>query len=326
MKLAITGASGFLGSNLMKGLAADGHEIHAFVRDKGKLAGLQEPVKSVQGDITDRDALNEAFNGTDIVIHTVSNFRMVKGSDESYYQTNHQGTVAALEVARECGVKRFIHTSTIGVHGDVKQTPATESSPFNPGDLYQETKLLAEHECRAAAERGEMEVVIVRPTSQYGPGDMRMLKMFRMLQKGRFLLIGRCMENFHAVYIDDLVQGYRQIIDTPGLNGEVFFLGGSDYVSLQEYVDTAADALGVNRPGIRLPYWPIHFAGWLCEILCKPFGLEPPLHRRRVKFFKNNRAFDISHARQRLGYSPQVDLAEGMARTVGWYREQRLLD
>lgn len=338
MKIAITGATGFLGSNLTNSLQAAGHTIHALVRDEQKMKGLINPDLFVVADINDHEALTRIFSGVDVVIHTVSNFRVVKGTEESYYQTNQKGTESALAIAEACGVKRFIHTSTIGVHGDVKQTPANEDSPLNPGDLYQSTKLLAEQACHKYAAKGasagdmegqidgNMEVVIVRPTSQYGPGDLRMLKMFRMIQKQRFVLIGQCRENFHAVYIDDLVGGYQRILETKDLNGQIFFIGGERYSSLQEYIDTAARALGVKKPRVRVPYWPVHFAGWLCELVCKPLGIEPPLHRRRVKFFKNNRAFNISRAKRILGYSPQVDLDAGMRRTVDWYRAEGLLD
>ena len=137
MKIAITGATGFLGSNLANSLQLAGHTVHALVRDEQKMEGLIEPDLYVVADINDHDALTKLFTGVDAVIHTVSNFRVVKGTDESYYQTNQKGTESALKIARVCGVKQFIHTSTIGVHGDVKETPATEDSPLNPGDLYQ---------------------------------------------------------------------------------------------------------------------------------------------------------------------------------------------
>jgi dihydroflavonol-4-reductase len=326
MKIAITGATGFLGSSLTKSLQLAGHTIHALVRDEQKMIGLIEPDYFVVGDINDHEALTKLFTRVDAVIHTVSNFRVVKGTDESYYKTNQAGTKSALKMARDCGVKRFIHTSTIGVHGDVKHTPANENSLLNPGDLYQSTKLLAEEACHKYAEEGAMEIVIVRPTSQYGPGDFRMLKMFRMIKHQRFLLIGPCREYFHAVYIDDLVRGYQCILDTKDLNGQIFFIGGERYLSLQEYIHTAARALGVKKPYIRVPYWPMYFAGWLCEVVCKPFGIEPPLHRRRIKFFKNNRAFNISKAKRVLGYAAQVELDEGMRRTVDWYRSEGLLD
>jgi dihydroflavonol-4-reductase len=147
-----------------------------------------------------------------------------------------------------------------------------------------------------------------------------------MIKNQRVLLIGPCREYFHAVYIDDLVRGYQRILDTKDLNGQIFFIGGERYLSLREYIHTAARALGVKKPYIQIPYWPMYFAGWLCEVVCKPLGIEPPLHRRRIKFFKNNRAFNISKAKHVLGYVAQVELDEGMRRTVDWYRSEGLLD
>ena len=324
--IAVTGATGFLGSHIVERLLTDGCRVRILARELEKAARFKGRVECiVYADICDREALAELFDGVEKVIHLVSNFRVVKGTPDSYYQTNHLGTVAALETAECCGVSRFVHCSTIGVHGDVAVSPAAEDAPFNPGDLYQETKLLAEDACREAMGRNRMEVVIVRPASQYGPGDLRMLKMFRMINKGQFVLVGQCRENFHAVYIDDLVEGFCLVLNQEGIGGEVFLLGGDKYDSLQNYIDTAATVLGVPSPRLRLPYWPMYWVSWLCEVICMPLRLEPPLHRRRVKFFRNNRAFDISKARECLGYHPQVSLEDGMQRTVTWYRQQGLL-
>ncbi len=325
--IAVTGATGFLGSHLTRFLIAQGCEVRALARSTTKARDLPERVaKTVVGDITDQHALDDLMTGCTHAVHLVSNFRVVKGSPGSYYQTNVEGTLQALQAAARAGVSRFVHCSTIGVHGDVAQTPADENSPYNPGDLYQETKLQAELACHRYMNNGGMEIVIVRPTSQYGPGDMRMLKMFRMIAAGKFIRIGACRENFHAVYIDDLVRGFWLTITTPGIDGETFLIGGAEYVSLDEYIKTAAQALGVSPPRWWAPYWPMHALAWLCEVTCKPLGLEPPLHRRRVKFFKNNRAFSIAKARTRLGYQPQVGLLEGMQKTVAWYRENGYLE
>jgi len=325
--IAVTGATGFLGSHLTRFLLEQGCEVRALARSQAKARELPERVaKTVVGDITDRGALDELMAGCSEAVHLVSNFRVVKGSPDSYYQTNVEGTVQVLEAARHAGVRRLVHCSTIGVHGDVADTPASETSPYNPGDLYQETKMQAELACHRQMHEGGMEIVIVRPTSQYGPGDMRMLKMFRMIAAGKFVLIGACQENFHAVYIDDLVRGFWQAITTPGIGGETFLLGGPEYVSLDEYIKTAAHALGVKPPRLRVPYWPVHGLAWMCEVVCRPLGMEPPLHRRRVKFFKNNRAFSIAKAAARLGYAPRTDLLAGMRKTVAWYRENGYLD
>jgi dihydroflavonol-4-reductase len=333
MKVAVTGASGFLGSHLVRRLQADGHRVRAHVRDATRARLVPGSVEAiVEGDIASRPMLDQLVAGCDAVINTVSNFRSVRGSDASFRRINIEGAVEALAASRAAGVRRFVHCSTIGVHGDVRDTPATEDAPYAPGDLYQETKMHAEMRLRAAmAEVVEpggsagTEIVIVRPCSLYGPGDLRMLKMFRMLRRGRFVMIGPCRENFHAGYIDDVVDGFVRAMTVPGIHGEIFFIGGARYLPLADYLATAARAVDASPPRVRLPYAPVNALAALCEWACRPFGIEPPLHRRRVRFFRNNRAFSIDKARRLLGYAPQVDLEEGMARTVAWYRDQGLL-
>jgi nucleoside-diphosphate-sugar epimerase len=324
--VAVTGATGFLGSHLTERLLAMGFRVRILARDKAPASQFEGRVDAiVVGDITDLAALDNLMQGAEIVFHLVSNFRTASGPPESYYRINLEGTRVALEAAHKADVKRFVHCSTIGVHGDVQSTPANERSPYNPGDLYQQTKLEAEKLCFDEAAKGDMELVVIRPCSIYGPGDLRMLKMFRMLVKKTFLMVGPCQENFHAVYIDDLVDGFILAMQKPGISGEVFILGGGQYLSLRDYIQTAAKAVGAPMPWIRLPYWPMYLAGALCEAICVPLRIEPPLHRRRVRFYKNNRAFAIDKAKQLLGYSPKVDLVEGMCRTVAWYRDQHYL-
>lgn len=326
MKAAVTGVTGFLGSHLATGLLADGWRVAGLARNAEKAATLPGAVEVVIGDICDPVALDRLVAGADVVFHTVSNFRTAAGPVESYRRINVEGTRIAMEAARRAGARRFVHCSTIGVHGDVRDTPASEDAPFRPGDLYQVTKLEAEELVRAAAAgSGDMEIVIIRPCSLYGPGDLRMLKMFRMLAKRTFFKVGPCRENFHAAYIDDVVRGFIAAATTPGIHGEVFFLGGAEYLPLEDYIDTAARAVGAPRPWLRLPYPLLYAAAWLCERICVPLRIEPPLHVRRVRFFRNNRAFSIARARGRLGWEPEVDLETGMRRTVAWYRVQGLL-
>jgi nucleoside-diphosphate-sugar epimerase len=324
--IAVTGATGFLGQHLCERLLGEGRRLSILARDRAKADAYEGRAdRIVIGDIADPSAVAELVEGMDAVIHLVSNFRTASGPPESYRRINVLGTQTVLEACRTAGVKRLIHCSTIGVHGDVRSTPADESSPFNPGDLYQETKLEAEELVRAAASQDAPEIVIVRPCSMYGPGDMRMLKMFKLLSKRIFFLVGPCAENFHAVYIDDVVAGFVRILDAEGLAGETFILGGERYLSLKDYIGVVARAVGAPPPFLKFPYGLFYGAAVACETLCVPFGIEPPLHRRRVRFYRNNRAFDISKARKVLGHAPQVSLEEGMRRTVSWYRENGYL-
>ncbi|MEE9422715.1 MAG: NAD-dependent epimerase/dehydratase family protein [Gammaproteobacteria bacterium] len=327
MKVAITGASGFLGKSLALWLSGKGHELYLHARSDTKAESIKNLAKKlVICDITDTKGIGELVADADIVIHTVSNFRSASGPPESYKKINLNGTSNAFESARKAGVRRFIHISTIGVFGDIKECPASETTEYNPGDNYQRTKLEAELYCREQANKGiEMELVVIRPCSMYGPGDMRMLKMFRMLKKSRFFVVGACDANFHAVYIDDVLSGIYLAMTKDGIDQEVFILGGKKYVSLKQYITTAAHAVDSKYPWIKIPFWPLYMFSAVVEFACVPFNIEPPIFRRRVKFYRNNRAFDISKARDKLGYSPSVSLEDGMDKTVEWYHSEGYL-
>jgi len=325
--IAVTGATGFLGKHLCERLIRDGYTISILSRDAHKAKKFEgRAARIVVGDITDLKAITELVEGVDAVIHLVSNFRTASGPPKSYHHINVDGTNTVLQAAQEAGIKRLIHCSTIGVHGSVKISPANEDSPFNPGDLYQETKVISENMVRDAVSKSEMEIVIIRPCSIYGPGDMRMLKMFRMLIKRTFLLIGSCRENFHAVYIDDLIDGFMLALQTPGISGETFIIGGESYLPLKDYINVVATAIDAPPPYLKFPYWLFYNAAILIEAICVPLRIEPPLHRRRVRFYKNNRAFTIEKANKILGYQPRVNLSDGMQATAKWYRQNGYLD
>jgi nucleoside-diphosphate-sugar epimerase len=213
-----------------------------------------------------------------------------------------------------------VHCSTVGVHGDVAHSPANEEAPLKPGDVYQESKLEGERLAREAGERLGIEVTIVRPTGIYGPGDRRLLKLFRGVARRRFPILGRGEIHYHLTYIDDLVEGFRLSGEHPMAANRTYILAGSEVTTLNELVALIADVAGVRPLRIHLPVWPFWAAGALCEAVCGPLGIEPPLYRRRVDFYTKNRAFDIARARREIGYAPAVGLREGIGRTLAWYR------
>ena len=167
--------------------------------------------------------------------------------------------------------------------------------------------------------------MIARPIGIYGPGDLRFLKMFRGIARGRFPMLGSGKVFYHLTYIDDLVRGFALCGQVPGAAGRTYLLAGPEYTTLEELVGLIAADLGVKPPRLHLPVWPVWTAGALCELVCKPFGIDPPLFRRRVDFYRKSRAFDTTRARQELGYNPTVDLRTGIHRTAAWYRSQGLL-
>ena len=164
---------------------------------------------------------------------------------------------------------------------------------------------------------------MARPIGIYGPGDTRFLKLFR-LASGR-VMIGAGKAFYHLTFIEDLVEGFRLCGTVPEAAGRTYLLAGPRYTTLRELVALIAAELGTRPPQLRIPVWPVWMAGALCELVCVPLRVEPPLYRRRVEFFTKSRAFDASRARRELGFAPQVDLEEGLHRTAVWYREQGLL-
>ncbi|WP_129791084.1 NAD(P)-dependent oxidoreductase [Sphingosinicella sp. CPCC 101087] len=321
--VAVTGATGFTGQALAKRLAADGHQVRALAR-AGSVLPPEAGIKRIDGDLQDPEALARLVEGADTVFHIAAMYRS-EGSYDEFLAVNYEATRALVEASRRAKVRRFVHCSTIGVHGSVERSPADETAAISPRDPYQETKALAERYCFEEMGRGGLEIVIIRPCAIYGPGDTRMLKMFRMIRRGLFFFVGDGAANFHPVYIDDLVDAFVSSMETPDAAGEVFIIGGPRYLPLRDYVAAAARALGRKPPRLHLPYRPMNLLARTVEAVCAPLGLQPPLHRRRLTFFKHNRAFTSEKARMKLGYRPKVDLDEGFRRTVSWYRQTGLL-
>lgn len=275
----------------------------------------------VEGDLSNREALARLVEGAEAVVHVAAVYRTAGHPDSYYRDVNVGGTERLLEAAARAGVRRFVHTSTVGVHGSVRHPPADESAPFEPGDVYQETKAEAETlALRFHRERG-LPVVVLRPGAIYGPGETRLRKLFRAIARRRYAVVGSGRPHYHLVYIEDLLDGYELALECPQAAGEAFIIAGPRYVSQTELAALVARHTGGRVLPFRIPAAPLQLAGDLCEALCVPFGIDPPLHRRRVDFWTKSRAFSIAKARQVLGYAPRVDLDEGVARTAAWYRE-----
>jgi nucleoside-diphosphate-sugar epimerase len=162
-------------------------------------------------------------------------------------------------------------------------------------------------------------VVVLRPGAIYGPGETRLLKLFRAIARGRYAIVGSGRPHYHLVYIDDLLDAYELALTHPAAPGRTFIAAGPRSVSQAELARTIARHTGGRVLPFRIPAWPLQLAGDLCEAICVPLEIEPPLHRRRVDFWTKNRSFSIERARHVLGYAPKVDVEEGVARTAAWY-------
>jgi len=287
--------------------------------------GAIEPgaIETVHGDVRDGVAMRAAADGVEVVYHIAAIYRQAGLREAEYRAVNATAVRTVIDAAKAGGARRVVHCSTVGVHGDVERPPANEDAPLRPGDIYQQTKLEGEQIARDAGQTAGIEVVIVRPTGIYGPGDRRLLKLFRGVSRRRFVILGDGSIFYHLTYIDDLVEGFRLCGTVAGAAGRTYILAGGEVTTLNELTRLVAEEAHVPPPRLHLPVWPFWMAGAACEAMCAPLGIEPPIYRRRVDFFTKSRAFDISRARAELGYAPSIGLREGIARTLRWYREQR---
>lgn len=324
-RVLVTGATGFTGGSLARELSRRGHAVRALVRPGSDVEGLADcGIELSEGQLVSAQDVRRASEGMDVVYHIAAAYREAKHPDSYYFDVNVGGTRNVLDAARAEGVRRVVHCSTAGVHGEVTTIPADESAPLNPGDVYQSSKLEGERLAMEAFSNG-LSGVVFRPVGIYGPGDTRFLKLFRTVDAGTFRMFGSGEVLYHLTFIDDLVDGIILCGESPAAPGEVFLLAGPRYTTLNELVSLIAAALDRKPPRGHLPLWPLLTAAVACEYLCRPLGIDPPLHRRRCDFFTKDRAFTSAKARELLGYEPKVDLATGLGRTAAWYRETGLL-
>ena len=320
MAALVTGATGFTGSHLALALAST-QPVRALVRDPARARALASSgIELIVGDLRSPATLAAAVAGVDVVYHIAAIYRSAGVRPDAYRAVNRTAVGQLVEAAAAAGVRRVVHCSTVGVHGDVNGPPANEEAPLKPGDIYQVTKLEGEEAAREAAGRCGVELTIARPSGIYGPGDRRLLKLFRNVLRG-FPTLGPGEIYYHLTYIDDLVDGLRLCGEHSAAAGRTYILAGGEVTTLNDVMRLIADVAGVRPPSVHLPVWPFWIAGAACEAICLPFGLEPPLYRRRVDFFTKSRAFDITRARTEIGYAPRVGLREGISRTLAWYRE-----
>lgn len=317
----ITGAGGYTGLALTCHLIANGIGVRAMVRRPPENGELNYPGAEVLvGDVRDPEAVKSALEGVDTVYHLAAVFRRAGVPDSEYRSVHVDATRQLVELSAAAGIKRFVHCSTVGVHGDVGDAPANEEAPLRPMDIYQETKLEGEQVALSTAERLGLPLTVVRPGPIYGPGERRLFKMIGGVARGRFVLLGDGTPRFQMVYIDDLVEGFRLAGESPNAEGRTYILAGTEAPTLNELVEEIAEVARVRAPRWHLPVWPLWVAGAVCEAVCVPLRIEPPIFRRRVKFFTSSRWFDTSRARTELGYTPRMNLREGLARTLESYR------
>jgi len=326
-RVLVTGATGFVGGAVARRLRSRGEDVEGLGRSEKRGAALErDGIRFVQADVRDADAVAGAVRDCARVVHCAAEYHSQGLTPAEFLAVNAGGTAHVLAACARHGVDRLVHVSTVNVYGRLHSTPATEDHPFGDLNPFQRSKVEAERRVWAALE-GPLagRVAVVRPSGIYGPGDPKFVKLYRALQRRRFVWIGPCRSRYHATFVDDAVEGIVRALVVEGAGGRAYNLAGPRIRTVRELVLAAARAVGAPPPRLRVPLWPVRVAAFACEALCRPLHVGPPLHRGRLTFFAVDHAYAIDRARAELGWAPKVDLDEGFARGVAWCRSRGLI-
>ena len=321
MRILVTGGTGFTGAALVERLLRDGHNVISLDKQPGLIDDQLKDrgAELVYGSVTDREAVAKCSAGAEVVMHLAAAFREVGVPDEVYKSVNVDGTRIVAEEGLKAGARKLIYCSTQGVHGHIENPPGDENSPIAPADYYQQTKFEGELELKIL-DGSSLEYTILRPTAIYGPGDPgRFQIIYRRAKKGFFPMFGKGQTYYHPVYVDNLMDAFVLAMEPGKGAGEAYIIGDAEYFHIQDLVRHVGKAIGVDVKVQHYPIWPLIVAGHVCEKVCRPLGIEPPIFPRRVDWFRQVRAFRIDKARRDLGYEPRVDIYAGLKRTGEWY-------
>jgi len=321
--ILVTGAGGFIGSRLAETLAAEHAKVKVLLRSGLRKETYQRKgIEVVRGDITLPESLPQAVEDCQIVFHCA-----VGGDElEVARRINVQGTLDLLKAAALAGTKRFVHVSSVAVHGTTLSKIVREDQPYlKDGSVYAVTKAEGEQAALHFGEEKNLEVVIIRPTLVYGPNSLDWtISLLDKIKYEQILLVGGGVGIANLIYIDDLVQGMILAAITPGVSGEAFFISGSEIVSWREFIGKYARLLGKPMPP-SLPLWQAkigyQIGVWRYRLTRKPNKITPLSLYTHVQ----QSVYSIEKAQQRLGYTPQFTLDQGLVKIKEWLIENNYL-
>lgn len=325
MSVLVTGANGFIGSNLCRRFIEHGDDVVALVRpssDRRFLAGLSG-LRVLMGDITDRASLEAAMENVDIV-HHVAGYASDWGPWEAFRTGNVEGVRTVMEAALSAGVRRVVHVSSVSVYGFPGGTDLDEDTPFTPRpqDRYITTK--AEGERLAMGFNGHgIEVAVVRPGGVYGTHDRTTTaKLAPALESGFFAYVDGGRHLMAPCHVDNLAHMMRLAAEHPAAPGEAFNAVDAGRVTWRQFIAWMCEDLGCPPPRFSLPAAAVLPLAVAMETLARAAGRKesPPLNIYRVRAVVRDSHYSTAKAERRLGWRPTVSTREGIADAVAWYR------
>ncbi len=324
MTTLITGASGFVGSAVLRQLIAGGHTVRALVRpdsDRRNLTGL--PVEIVTGDLTDQASLDRALLRCSALFHVAAVYRLWDPYPQEIYDTNVNGTRNLMIAAANAGVKRIVYTSSVATLGLTPDgSSADEDTPVSLVDMighYKRSKFIAEAEVKKLVEEQGLPAVIVNPSTPVGPRDIKPTPTGRIIVDA---LSGRMPAyvdtGLNLVHVDDVAIGHLLAFER-GTVGERYILGARD-MTLKEILTELAAITGGQAPRIRLPHNLVLPIAYVSETWARlTHGKEPRVTLVGVRLAKKKMFFSSEKAKRVLGYDPRP-VEEALRDAVDWFR------
>jgi nucleoside-diphosphate-sugar epimerase len=313
LRVLVTGATGYIGSKLAGRLKSEGFDVYCLVRkDVGS-----DDFNAVPGDLLRPSTLRDACRGIDVVCNCAGAHGKWSIPKTLIESVNVEGPKNLLRAAMDASASYMLHLGaaiSIGLElGDGRTKRHLHT-------FYARTKYKGVVEALKLARELDMPFGVVHPTFTYGPGDPHKLKFIKTIKKGYFFHLKEGSTRINPVYIDDLIDGIALALQKRP-NQEAYILGGPRPVTYREWAETIAKALNVSPPRFSIPLGLAWLAAIGMESVGRIIGKEPPLTRSRVLTISQDRGWRIDKARRELGYDPSVDIAEGIQKTIEWYKE-----
>jgi nucleoside-diphosphate-sugar epimerase len=329
LNVLITGGTGFIGSNLALECAKRGHSVRVLGQENTEAeTGNANLIKSKGIEVLLTNVLNfgevrDSVKDVDVVFHLAAAQHESNVPDQYFWDVNVNGTKNLLDACVAAQVKRFVYGSTVGVYGSGAAGVLDEETPACPDNIYGVTKLAAERLVQSYMD--QLSLVIIRISETYGPGDRRLLKLFRAVGDRTFFMIGDGNNLHHPIYIDDLTEGLLVSASSDAANGKVIILAGREPLTTKEMVSVIADQLGVSVREFHVPLVPLLMVATVIGRVFPAMGVHPPIYRRRMDFFTKNLIFSQEKASRVLEFTPEYSFEHGVYLTARWYQENGFL-
>ncbi len=324
MKILITGATGFIGRNLVAKLIQQNFDVTALVRRTSEVKELPKELRLIDGDMCDSRSVDDSVQGMDVVIHLAAYFDFYPKDKKRLYQVNVEGTKNLVTACIKASISRLIYISTAEVIGPVENPPGTEDSPLRPQFDYSKSKMKAEEIVRASSLETELEHVILRPTGVIGEGELyTVFETIEAVNEGTIpMLPGDGEKTLMYTYIEDVVSGIISVIDSKAAKNQTIILCPDEGMTYNELFTFLGVKLGVDPPQRKVPTTLAKFGIGLMSPFKNRGKTTFLWHRQSVQSMDEERWYSNDKAKRLLGWIPKTTMQDGLSQSIDWYYEK----